>query len=110
MNSSPKPCMYCGVNFMKKKHWDEKEKTCHSCTLKMNKKKSKEVKTMIKIAIDCTPDEHLQLETICFSQGKTFSDYFMDLHRKSYSVSQDNPAENSDNKKSTRKSKKETDE
>lgn len=78
--SHPRVCASCGINFMKKNAWDELEKKCNSCLNKEQKPKQKA--QLVKLSIECTPEDHLKIEEICFSSGKTFSEYFIELHKK----------------------------
>lgn len=36
----------------------------------------------IKILIEVSRDQQIEIENICSGYGKTFSEYFLDLHRK----------------------------
>lgn len=102
MTSSPKICSSCGVNFMKIRHWDESEKKCNSCSHK-DKKKLGDRKTRMKICIDFSEEEHNEIETFCFEHGKTFSEYFLSLHREN---TQKNNSKIAEKAKSTRQNNK----
>jgi hypothetical protein len=79
---SPSQCADCAILFMRINATD---KLCNSCLNKQNQKIKKKGIDMMKIQIECTPDEAAEIEEYCISNNISLSFYFMGLHRLNFS-------------------------
>lgn len=78
---TPIPCIYCGINFMKR---FEEDRVCNNCSLRFSKVNIPQpasipnkgsVKTQIEI-----PDQlYKQIEEYCINEGISLSEYFLGL-------------------------------
>lgn len=81
---TPVPCHHCGYNFMRSSMNPEEPRLCNSCMVRENLRNVDKVKKMedkiVHIVIECPLDIHKKIEEYCLSNGKSYSQYFLELH------------------------------
>ena len=81
---SPIPCHHCGYNFMRSSMNPEEPRLCNNCSVRENLRSPnqgiKMEESTIDILIKCPTHIHKQIEEDCLSNGKSYSQYFLDLH------------------------------
>lgn len=78
---TPIPCIYCGINFMKRV---EEDRVCNNCSLrfsKVNVSQSPSIsnKSTVKAQIEMPDQLYKQIEEYCINEGISLSTYFLGL-------------------------------
>lgn len=82
-----KPCKTCGRNFMPTNLGQWTDEHCNVC-INAYKNKTQSiynpggfVKTDVQILVTVPREVHIKIEEICMNEGKSFSEFFLDLYK-----------------------------